>query len=60
MQAFSCPPPKLPPVHVRVCPGLNGTLTVRITDQGGGIAEEFIDKVRRQGAGWRLWGTQGC
>ncbi|PNW81573.1 hypothetical protein CHLRE_06g252300v5 [Chlamydomonas reinhardtii] len=43
--AFSCPPPKLPPVHVRVCPGLNGTLTVRITDQGGGIAEEFIDKV---------------
>nr|AAV41811.1 pyruvate dehydrogenase kinase-like protein [Chlamydomonas incerta] len=43
--AFSCPPPKLPPVHVRVCPGVNGTLTIRISDQGGGVAEELIDKV---------------
>lgn len=38
------PPPKLPPLHVRVCGG-QGTLTLRISDQGGGIPDDIIDKV---------------
>ncbi|KAG2451153.1 hypothetical protein HYH02_004420 [Chlamydomonas schloesseri] len=43
--AYLGPPPKLPPVHVRVCPGVNGTLTLKVSDQGGGIADDLIDKV---------------
>ncbi|GFR41707.1 hypothetical protein Agub_g2457 [Astrephomene gubernaculifera] len=36
---------KLPPIHVRVCDGSGGTLTIRISDQGGGIPPEIMDKV---------------
>ncbi|KAG2488120.1 hypothetical protein HYH03_013268 [Edaphochlamys debaryana] len=39
------PPAKLPPVHVRVCGGCNGTLTFKISDQGGGIGDDLMDKV---------------
>lgn len=44
------PPPKLPPLHVRVCGG-QGTLTLRISDQGGGIPDDIIDKVGRRPGG---------
>ncbi|GIL47842.1 hypothetical protein Vafri_4491 [Volvox africanus] len=37
--------PKLPPLHIRVCDGTAGALTIKISDQGGGIADDLIDKV---------------
>jgi signal transduction histidine kinase len=46
--------PRLPPVLVRVCAGggdggdgggAGGALTLRISDQGGGIPEELVSKV---------------
>ncbi|GIL89435.1 hypothetical protein Vretimale_18917 [Volvox reticuliferus] len=37
--------PKLPPLHVRVCDGTAGALTIKISDQGGGIADDLTNKV---------------
>ncbi|EFJ48498.1 pyruvate dehydrogenase kinase [Volvox carteri f. nagariensis] len=37
--------PRLPPVHIRVCDGAAGALTIKISDQGGGIPDDLIDKV---------------
>jgi hypothetical protein len=40
-------------VHVRVCNGAGGTLTIKISDQGGGIPDAIQDKV----GGWRFVGS---
>lgn len=42
--AGAAPYPKLPPVHVRICSGFND-LTLKVSDQGGGIPPDLSSKV---------------
>lgn len=37
-------PPRLPPIHVRLCGG-EDSVSVRVSDEGGGIPVEQVDKV---------------
>lgn len=39
------PESALPPIHVRICEGTGDTVTLRISDQGGGILPEHVDKI---------------